>query len=281
MSDPSRLAGRPPAVTGDDQFAGWFARVADRLLNRCDFVVAGESFRLAELEMYYHGPGHPDPFPHRDVVQRLNGRWYFHRTRGAYRGGSFKGLDLTLGDGTARFGVLFRTVVAPGGEVIDGPSLTVDRLLAATGYATVAELDDAIGTRTAWDATSPLSIRASGSPRADVVYRTARVGLSLKRGARSPEAARYVMRPYRSLTEPRAIGKGRPQLVLALHEQGRPPDAIQAVTGVPRRTVAKYLAEYEAGKRSPGFDAYYGNDLGPADVCRLLGTWAAKYGRQK
>jgi hypothetical protein len=273
----ARLAVRLRGVAAD-HFAGWFARVADRLLNGCDFLVAGRPYRFAELEMYYHGPGHPDPFPHRDVVQRLPGRWYFHRTGGQYRGGSFKGLDLTLGDGTARFGVLIRTVVGPDGGVIDGPSRTVDHLLSRTGRASVAELDETIGTRLIWDEGSPLVVRESEAPRAATVYRTARVGLSLKWGRGRPEAARYVVRPYRFLTEPRAIGKGRPQLVLALHEQGRPADAIHALTGVPRRAIDRYVAEYAVGKCEPGFDAYFGKDLSTAELCRLIGTWSVKYG---
>src|SRR5438105_15665386 len=119
MSALAELAVKPPDITADAQFAGWFGRVADRLLNGCDLLVDGAAYRFAELEAYYFGPGHPDPFTHRDPVQLLSGRWYFHRTRGEYRGGSFKGLDVALGDGTAMFGMLVRTVVGPDGAVID------------------------------------------------------------------------------------------------------------------------------------------------------------------
>src|SRR4051812_37511319 len=128
----SRLAVRPP---GRAPFARWFARVADRLLNGCDFLAAGTPFRFAELEMYYHGEGHLDPFAHAHPLQLRAGRWYFHRSGGSYRGGTFKGLDLTLGDGSATFGVLIRTIVGPDGSVITGPSRIVDFLLRLTGTA--------------------------------------------------------------------------------------------------------------------------------------------------
>ena len=111
-------------------FAAWFADIANRLLNECAFMVAGARYRIAEVEMYYAGDAHADPFSHRDPLQREAGRWYFHRTGGTYRGGTFKGLDLTLGDGAAYFGILIRTVISPAGMVICGPSLTVDLLLA-------------------------------------------------------------------------------------------------------------------------------------------------------
>jgi hypothetical protein len=98
---------QPPASPGDaSAVEGWFTRIATRLLCESRLVAGGEPHRLVEVEFYYHAEGHPDPFTHRDPLQRECGRWYFHRTRRAYRGGSFKGLDLTLGDGSACGGVL-------------------------------------------------------------------------------------------------------------------------------------------------------------------------------
>src|SRR5262245_37701454 len=75
----------------------WFDAVARRLLLGSRFRVAGVPYRLTEVEFYYHGGDHLDRFSHRDPLQKSLGRWYFHRTRGAYRAGSFKGLDVTFG----------------------------------------------------------------------------------------------------------------------------------------------------------------------------------------
>jgi len=269
---------KPPAVNADAQFGPWFADLAARLLNTTDLVIAGVPYRFAELEAYYYGEGHPDPFTHRDPLQLQNGRWYFHRTAGEYRGGSFKGVDLTFGDGKALFGMLVRTIVAPGGEVIDGPSLTVDHVLALTGTADVAALDAQIAGRPFWDPTSPVWVRGSAGPRSATVYHTARVGLSLKRSRKGrTDTPMYVMRPYRFLTEPRGIGKGKPQLVCALHQNGLDAAGIHGLTGTPRKTVERYVADFEAGKTEASFDPYFGVDLGPAGVCKLLGAWAAKY----
>lgn len=279
MSALAGLADKPAPVTDDPHFGPWFAAVAARLLNATDLLIAGTPYRLAELEAYYHGPAHPDPFTHRDPLQYRPGRWYFHRTGGEYRGGSFKGVDLTLGDGTAMFGVLVRTIVAPDGTVIDGPSLTVDHILGRTGEPDVRSLDARIAGRSAWDESSPLAIRESAEPRDQTVYQTARVGLSLKRSRKGrTDTPRYVMRPYRFLTEPRRIGKGKPQLVCALHPGGLDAAGIHGLTGTPRKTVERYVSDFEAGKREASFDPYFGADLGPAGVCKLLGTWAAKCG---
>jgi len=276
MSSLAEIGVKPAWVTAD--YGKWFADLTGRLLNATDFLVAGEPYRFAELEAYYHGPGHPDLFAHRDPVQLENGRWYFHRTRGEYRGGSFKGLDLAFGDGTAHFGILIRTVVAADGAVIDGPSLTVDHLLAKTKSASVAALDGTIAARKVWDATSPLAIRESATPRTATVYQCSRIGLTLKWARGRPAAPRFVGRPYRFLTEPRGISKGKVHLVLALHRRGETPEAIAAIIGCPRKTVERYVKDFEAGKAAPNFDAYIGKELGTADLCKLLGTWAAKYG---
>jgi hypothetical protein len=274
----SEMGRKPKHVSADEHFGPWFAELANRLLNAVDFVVAGKRYRFAELEMYYSGWGHSDLFAHRDPVQLEDGRWYFHRTRGEYRGGSFKGLDIALGDGASYFGVLIRTIVLPDGTVLDGPSLTVDHLLAQTRTASVAALDGLIGGRSIWDATSPLYVADADPPRAAPVYQSSRVGLSLKKAKGKPDAPRFVARPYRFLTEPRAISKGRPHLILALHRQGYTPEAIRDLTGVPRKTIDRYIADFTAGTAAANFDAYIGKDLSTADLCKLLGTWAAKYG---
>jgi hypothetical protein len=144
---------RPPDFADGPAADRWFATIAEALLNLASLRVNGVPHRLSEVEAYYHGPGHEDPFAHRDPVQLNLGRWYFHRTRGTYRGGSFKGLDVAFGGpvrdvGKAYGGILLRGLEAPDGTIIDGPSLLVDHLLRTTGFASVAELDAAIGERT-------------------------------------------------------------------------------------------------------------------------------------
>lgn len=272
------LGRKPPHVTADEHHAAWFGEVASFLLNRCDFVVAGEKYGFAELEAYYSGGTHPDLFAHRDPVQLEDGRWYFHKTRGEYRGGSFKGLDIALGDGSAYFGLLIRTVVTPDDTLIDGPSLMVDHLLAKTKTASVAALDGLINGRKVWDPTSPLHIAESEVPRGAPVWACSRVGLSLKKAHGKADAPRFVGRAYRFLTEPARISKGRPHLILALHRAGHDAAAITALTGVAKKTVERYLADFALGAAAEDFEGYIGKDLGTADLCRLIGTWHAKHG---
>ncbi len=266
---------RKPADFADGPAADrWFARIADALLNRTEFRVAGKPHRLIEVEVYYYySLAHPDPFAHQDPVQLDGGRWYFHKTRGEYRGGSFKGLDLAFGDGTAFAGVLFRGLEKPDGTYIDGPSLLVDHLLAATGSVTIAALDRVIGTRHAWDASQPLQLLPSATPQDRPVLRTARVGLSWRRRRYRPNdlTAKFLLRPYRFLTEPRRTAKGKPHMVLALYAAGKSPPEITAETGCPLATVRRYVADYEAGKQETNLAPYYGREWTTSDLCRLHG----------
>lgn len=277
----AELNRKPAHVTAEDDFDPWIASVVGFLLNGAELVAGGAVYRFAELEAYYDGPGHYDLFAHSDPVQLENGRWYFHRTRGEYRGGSFKGLDLAFGDGTAHVGVLIRTIVSADGTLIDGPSLTVDHLLEKTKASGVATLDAMIAGRKVWDATTPLFVRECPTPRTATVYRSSRVGLSLKKAKGKPDAPRFVGKPYRFLTEPREISKGKVHLVLALHRAGEKPETISQVTGAPKKTVERYIADFTAGKAAANFDGYIGKDLSTPDLCKMLGTWAAKYGGGK
>lgn len=263
---PINFADGPPAEA-------WFATLADTLLNRTEFRVAGQAHRLIEVEVYYHSLAHPDPFAHKEPVQLEGGRWYFHRTRGRYRGGNFKGLDLAFGDGKAFGGILFRGLEKPDGTVVDGPSLLVECLLKATRHVTVMDLDQTIGTKWAWDTTQPLILTAAKTPQDRVVLRTARVGLAWKTHTVrvNDSAVKYVLRRYRYLTEPGRIAKGKPHMVLAMLLNGEPAAAVAARTGCTLKKVKRYAADLETGKLETDAAPYYGKDWSTADLCRLHG----------
>lgn len=257
----------------------WFTRIADRLLNGSRLRAGGRAHRLVEIEFYYWSEAHPDPFTHRDPIQFAIGHWYFHRSRGTYRGGSFKGLDLTFGDPTASGGILLRGLETPNGALIDGPSLCVDYLLDATGAANVAALDRTIGGRLAWDAGNPILLEQSETRQSRPMLPSPRVGLFLKKAGSPSDSTRFVMRSYRYLTEPARTKKGKPHMVLALYVQGKGIDAIHRLTKCPRRAIERYIADFEEGKKDGDFTPYFGIDLGPRQLCLLYGVWCARYDR--
>jgi hypothetical protein len=269
----------PDRPGDDDDLAAWFDVIARRMLCGCRLLVAGEAYRFTEVEMYYHGGTRLDPFSHRDPIQSSSGRWYFHRTGGVYRGGSFKGLDLTFGGPKAFGGILIRSVELEGGVLVDGPSLCVDYLLSRTHKATVAMLDEAIRRRAAWDRNNPMYLQWLKNVDDRPILKTARVGLSLRRFSNSDVATRFILRPYRYLSEPRRIGKGKLHMVLALHARGIPPAEIRERTGCPKDAIQRWITEYQAGMKESDFAPYSGIGLGPKELARLHGLWNAVYGK--
>lgn len=271
----------PSPLETDAQHQTWFDAISDRLLNGARLMVGGVPHRFTEIEFYYHGGHHLDPFTHRDPHQKQTGSWYFHRTGGVYRGGSFKGVDLTFGGADAFGGVLIRGIARGGdgeGDLVDGPSLTVERLLRLTGSASVASLDASIAGRSAWDPESPVHVvwvPIAGRR----VLRTARIGLSLKRLRHSEAPLRFILRRYRHLTEPRRIAKGKAHMALALHADGKRPAEIREITGGTRSAIDRYVADFAVGEAEPDFSRYFGLELRPPDLCRLHGLWHARFGR--
>ena len=161
---------------GEQVWQQWFSGIANRLMNqmRLQVAVRGEvsRFRICEVEFYLHCAGHTDTFSHRDELQRASsGQWYFHRQNGkSYKGGTYKGLDITFGSkGEAFGGVLIRsieeedvaktvgkkTINAKGKQqlklgkgsntFVEGPCRVVDRLLLAAQVSSIQELVDIEG----------------------------------------------------------------------------------------------------------------------------------------
>lgn len=280
-----RLA--PAAATPESAYPAAFREIAGLLLDRATLYVAGQPHRLTEIEIYWSGLAHVDPFTHGDPMQQRLGAWYFHRSGQRYRGGTYKGLDIAFGRSEAFGGILIRGIerddhgsagpAAGTPSLIDGPCMVVDHILRLTASpsidALVSRFDGTIESR---DRGSPLHVRLDGGPgRGTVIYATPRIGLTLKKG--STEARRrYLARPYRFLSEPARIRKGKPHLVTALHQEGRSPDEIAALTGTRRAVLDGYLAAFEAG-RAHGI-AEPGGAPSTDALCRLLGACAAAAG---
>lgn len=259
----------PQSSTASDTDAK-FDTLARQLMGPSRLMIGGEPHRIVELEFYLNSPHHPDPFTHCDPLQQEFGRWYFHRSGGTYRNGSFKGFDLTFGTPESYAGILVRSLDTPEGQLINGPSLCVDHLLRKTGAGHVAELDRTLGGRRVWDTESPIHLSVIEDQTPTELFATARVGLSLKRNV-DEVAKRFVLKRYRFLSEPRRIAKGRIYLVLALHAQGLAEPEISQITGSPPRSVARWVEQFENG-RATDFSEFLGANLDSLALCRLHGA---------
>jgi hypothetical protein len=256
---------------------GWFARIAQSCMNDSVLWVCDQPYRILEVEFYYHCPEHPDPFSHRAAIQKTCGQWYFHRTGNSFRGGTFKGLDLTFGSERAYSGMLIRSLRPIGGPLVEGPSLVVDHLLCRLGMATVAQLHAATAPYGAWRCGGPLSLESASRVQpcrteACRVIATARVGLSLRRAeVGEMNWLTYAARRYRFVDASVRLRKGRPQWIHALHFAGHSVESIHALTGSPRRTIDGYVRAFQWGRSRSTAASFAGSALGPGDLCRLLG----------
>lgn len=269
-----RLA--PSAGTPERAYLAVFRDLAELLLNRTTLQIARRAHRFTELEIYWTGLAHADPFTHGDPMQQQLGSWYFHRSGGRYRGGTYKGLDIAFGSSEAFGGILIRGIerVDDSPALIDGPCMVVDHILELTASPTIEDLVRRGGVAIeSPDRRSPLHVELdAGSGRGRTVYATPRIGLTLKKGT-TEARQRYIARPYRFLSEPARIRKGKPHLITALHQQGRSPAEIATLTGTRRSVIEGYVAAFEAGhtRRVAEFDG----DLSTDELCRLLGACAA------
>ena len=222
-----------------------------------------------------------------DAATSLNPsqRRYFHRTPTAtgvsatgYRGGSRKGMDLTLGLPTVslpssasetdsdptRGGILLRTIRrVKDQQVVSGPSRLVDEILAQSGAQSILDLVQSMWKEDtfAFHPTVPGSRpslriipRKEFSATTDL-FRCPRIGLELSHRSTTnspwdPRVA-FVCRPYRYVVNPELLTlNGRPQTFLGVYDHlsnstkggtSKLAEAIASVTGIQRQTVLKYI----------------------------------------
>eukprot|EP00771_Trimastix_marina_P002011 gnl/Trimastix_PCT/3120.p1 GENE.gnl/Trimastix_PCT/3120~~gnl/Trimastix_PCT/3120.p1 ORF type:complete len:433 (+),score=28.81 gnl/Trimastix_PCT/3120:57-1301(+) len=158
--------------------AEWFRALSRLLLNTDSqktgtyiiLSICGRPHVLREIEFYFHGPDHQDPFAHCSYYQRTPGCWYFHRSGtnqdSGFKGGSYQGVDLTFGTGASRGGemeyggILIRCIEdLHESKVIEGPSKCVDHILALYGKKSIATL---VSERRAMDASARAVMESGG-----------------------------------------------------------------------------------------------------------------------
>lgn len=182
-----------------------------------------------------------------------------------------------------RGGILLRSIrqIGPGSKIISGPSLLVDQILAASDASSIQELVE-----NKWEGNISAILSDEGSPSVCLylkgveaeeykaptkVYFSPRIGLDLSHpGTTGPDTLplhpriRFLPKLYRFFVYPNLlVANGRPQTFLgvlqsylglsssveaALLKPSLTRD-IARLTGMKEHNVAKYLAEYKAGRK--------------------------------
>jgi hypothetical protein len=200
-------------------------------------------FEPVEAELYLHGPGHLDPTVHQHPEQGEPGRFYLHRVGRGFKGGSYKGLDLSWGGDGAFGGALIRGLREEDGGIVSGPSLCVDALLAACGMPDCASLHRCVVGRPVY-AAGPLRLGVRPTPEPRVPLLTARVGLPMGDGGPARRWAAAAL--YRMTTYPE-LPKGRAESLAAMVAAGVSDEEIMARLGVRAATVARVRAGLASG----------------------------------
>ena len=88
-----------------------FCKFAVVILNGSFLMIKEQPHRICEMELYYYSSSHSDEYVHRDDLQTTFGQIYFHRFKNRnYKGGTFRGVDLTFGRPDVHLSILIRTI---------------------------------------------------------------------------------------------------------------------------------------------------------------------------
>lgn len=125
-----------------------FIEIANKILNQMILIINGRKFRICEIEMYLKSSNHPDNYTHSNPDQKSFGKFYFHKySNGTFKSGTWKGVDIVLGNETKYFGILIRSMVELDqnfkpkfSEFIEGPCKCVNKLLEQFGLTEVSQL---------------------------------------------------------------------------------------------------------------------------------------------
>ena len=119
----------------------WFDETARWLLQSTELLINAHQYYIAEIEFYVYNNVHQDTYTHQSKEQKNTfGEWYFHREKSAKIGFTLKGMDITLGLSNTAGGILIRSIKSIDGNIIEGPSKTVDEILRKNKVESVIEL---------------------------------------------------------------------------------------------------------------------------------------------
>ena len=256
-----------------------FADLAAYLLNDVVLHISGHPHRMVEIEFYLYSTEHPDPFTHCDPQQLTVDSWYFHRQNGkGYKGGSFKGLDITFGAEDVHGGIIIRSIQSLADKsLVEGPCLVVNRILELTAQDSIANLvaqlleeqGDKDQTLPSCHLESSLYISpVSKSFAQQTLLKGPRVGLTLKR-ASGENWERYLMANYRFVAATVGVKKYRNHLIVELLHDGLAEQRVSQLTGAKTHMVRKCQRMIDEFVEPGSWTEYYGRALKGLDLITL------------
>lgn len=187
-----------------------FRPLADQILNSSVLSIADIKYRIIEIEMYLYSEQHPDSYVHRHPDQKYPHHIYFHSMKKtlprSYKGGTFKGMDLTFGSEKEYFGILIRGLLSlETGEAISGPSNVVTHILKQLEMKSIQEFTN--GDILSFNKKNQKIRFKSFTLEPEKVYSGPRIGLKEEK---DPE---YFKKHYRFLTFKHLTKKDKKSLI--------------------------------------------------------------------
>jgi hypothetical protein len=251
----------PSKMTKSEEFTNTFNNIADQLMKEYLISIKDKKYYLAELEFYLNDVNHPDIFTHSDETQLTCGQWYFHRTGQSYKGGSFKGLDITFST-RGHAGILIRAIKnMEDGTYIEGPCNVVNTILKEYNVDNVADFVSREDFNIEVHIKGPICIEPLTEIIDKSIITSGRFGLVL----RNDNQVEYVLKPYRYMSFPSYVRKGRQHLVLELYYKGNNSKKISEITGCSASQINKWIKQYEAVTPSTKPSSYYAKKLTAAE----------------
>ena len=241
-------------------FGELFATIATGLLRSCNLVINGNVYYIRELEFYVNHTNHPDEYTHSGNDQLSCCKWYFHKTGITYKGGTFKGLDITFG--LNGYGGILIRAISNGTDYIEGSCNVVNKILDLTNYKSIVDLVNSDQFTHDVFAKGIIHIVDSNTINTPICS-SPRVGLSFKLVNEL-----YTMRPYRYLSCPGKVKKGKHHLVLELYHQGHDIVTIAAITNSTAAKCNEWL-HYSTNVKTKEF--YCNRSLKVNEYCELYG----------
>lgn len=233
------------------------------LLN-CSLVLNNIKLKIKEVEYYYTSPTHPDPYPHQTEEQLQNNTFYLHKTGKNYREGTYRGIDITCGNGKNYGGILIRSLQKDNGEIICGPCCCVDELIRIVKLTTAKEFSNHLG-KNIFD-TTKLHLISNDKINKDIGS-SIRVGLNLNKKVEVKIQLEYLMKNYRYFDDAVKLSKGKTQSILQLIKENKSEKEITSKYG---RKVKTVMENINKGKNTK-LENYIGIKLDDNMLAMLFG----------
>lgn len=246
-----------------------FNLLASFILNNFRMNINDLVCEIEEIEIYYNSPNHKDEYVHKSKDQLTNAKWYFHKYHnGTYKSGTYKGLDITFGNGKDTYGgILIRSIENTNSdEFITGPCNTVNYILKQFDYDEVTELVENMKSLDVFDKKNLFYLTTEEPNEEDeepnYIFTGPRVGLSLK----YPE---YLLKEYRYLKQPKQIQKYRSTIISSLYKKGNSEKKIIELTKLSKATITKAIKEFTDSKNLSKEDV---KKLKPNQINQIFGA---------